>query len=209
VYGTALNDAGQVLLRLYGENFGPYEGTYLWDHGRYVRLLAPEPGGVSEPLFLNDRGQAFGSSGPGDVTVWDSRGRPTVVPHPEGASGSHVRDANNIGQMVGFAYFPDGTARIALWSGGRTVLIPQMPGYSLVGFDPYINDLGQIAWTEGTVDGTDVWISRAWWFGRSVRLGRGVVRGIGDGGSIIGFDLTDVGRGMHWSVDWLAVFCRY
>jgi uncharacterized membrane protein len=215
VFPTALNDAGQVLLRVYGENLATVEGSFVWTDGRFVQLQPSQPDGIVEPMILDDRGRASGRAGPpgglATPAVWDHDGRVTILPTAEGSIGSDLRDANNVGQLVGYSAFPAGTNRITLYTDGRPTLLPDHPGTTPLGDSVEINDLGQVAWTERSDDdGTAVGF--AWWFGHQVVLGDGTVTDIGDGGDVIGYAQPGGNGtstfGLHWAVHWPIVLHR-
>ena len=208
VVPAALNNAGQVLLRVYGENLGTREGSFVWTRGRFVQLQPTEPGGILDPLYLDGRGRAVGlAGGPFRVSAatWDSRGRPSLLALPEGATGADPRGVNAFGQVVGYCSCLGGTQRIVLWTAGRPTVLPDLPGFGLAGDSPVINDLGQVAWVERSAGGAGSPVVLVWWFGREVLLGPGTVSAISNGGFVVG---NVEPNGVLWSVDWRAVFAR-
>jgi hypothetical protein len=98
-------------------------------------------------------------------------------------------------------------SRVTLWIAGRPLLLPEVPGYSRRGGPVVINDLGQVAWTVWApgAEGIDVPAGVVWRRGRTVRLGRGTVTDIGEGGDIIGRLRPALDHAVIWSVDWRAV----
>jgi hypothetical protein len=203
VYPGDLDDAGRVLL-LAADLAGSGSRSYVWTRGTFVELRPAAPDAGVQARLLDGHGGAIGSSA--GAVRWDASGRAVPLPLPDDATGSDARDVNRRGQIVGYTAYPDGDQRITVWTAGRPAVLPDIPDHEPVGDSPVIDHRGRVAWTErADADGFTP-LALAWWDGRLVRLGEGVVQGIDVGGDVIG-EVQPGGNGtftfaLHWSVRW-------
>jgi probable HAF family extracellular repeat protein len=137
----------------------------LWWHGRSTpTLLRVGPAGLGA---ISDNGHIVGQVfRTGRQFVW----RNGVVTYLRPPAGAHleVTGVNNDDQVVGTAYYRNGTTRAVLWQAGHYTVLPVPKGTDSTAAG--INNLGQSIGTvirRGATDGQAV----LWQHGRMIKLG--------------------------------------
>lgn len=137
----------------------------VWWHGRRTPTLLRV--GFAGPSAISDDGHIAGRVYyTGRLFLWDD-GRVRYVTSPAGAD-LNVTGVNDNGQVVGTAYYENGTYRAFLWQRGRLALLPVPKGTdsNAVG----VNNRGQIIGA-ATRRGTAAEQAVLWQGGRMIRLG--------------------------------------
>lgn len=135
------NNRNEVFGTWFGDSNAP---AFLWRKGQ-LTVLQGLPGGISNALGMNDRGDVVGVSGPapGFAVVW--RGD-EIMPLPvlPGTISGQANAINNLGQVVGVDISSDNEAKGFLWTDGNLIELPgpepQCPNGGPVG----INDWGVV-----------------------------------------------------------------
>ncbi|MGV3517154.1 hypothetical protein [Luteitalea sp.] len=158
-------------------------------------------------LSLNNLGVVVGQSSPGAAggaggraVVWNG-----LTPTNLGTLGgqeSLAQGINDLGQIVGFSYLPDGSLRAALWENGTIVNLGSGANFS---YATAINNKGQIVGSS-----TGPFNPRAYLWDRGTMTNLGT---LGGGGDSIAFDINEHGtivgeyallsgakRGFLWSL---------
>lgn len=101
---------------------------------------------------INEHGASAGESGPTPVT-WDTEGRPTALPLPEGFSSATVTALNDQGDVVGLAFHTTQASQGILWhDGAPTLLGPHL-------YPQDVNEHGVVVgWTMGGPDERRGWV---------------------------------------------------
>lgn len=118
----------------------------LWENGKAQPEALPtgsDPGGAA--LWINDRGQVVGFTGPcgamSHAVVWDHDNVSTLS---DNETGAEAFGNNNRGQIVGFVGAPgSGIPNAALWQNDMLINLGLLPG-DLGGIASGINDKGQV-----------------------------------------------------------------
>ena len=168
--------------------------AFLWENGAMTDL------GTGVAFAVNDQGQAVGCGYPTSpappchAVLWQA-GRVTDLGTLGGRSGS-AYGINNVGQVIGSSFAPDGFMHAFLWQDGTMTDLGGLPGYQFsVAWD--INDVGQVV---GSSDGQDGTTHAVLWEHGGVRDlgnlgGRGATAfGINDAGQVVGISFSDDGR---------------
>jgi len=143
---TAVNNAGDAVGWTDNEFGAPR--AVLWRDGTATALPMLPGSFVTSAWAVNDAGQVVGGAWPGDrgdaFMYYDG----AMMALPDlGGTGACAYGINNIGQVVGWSYTPDGQYRAALWSDGQIVdlnaFVPAGAGWELMSAQR-INDAGQI-----------------------------------------------------------------
>lgn len=148
VYGRAMsiNNRGDIagITRPNGDG---HERGLLLRGGKAIELKPLEGYLHSYARAINEKGQTVGRSYGADVekpdltTVWDAAGHPTMVPLLEGARGEEPTAINDKGEVVGVISLSNGLAGMFLYSGGKTIRLPDEGGPSIA---LGLNNKGQI-----------------------------------------------------------------
>ena len=152
VVGAAANAVLDPLSIFFG--WGTQTRAFLWTHEQGLRDLGTLGGPDALAININDRGQIFGASYTSEVpnpltgiptldAFLYEKGKMTDIPNGFGGTVVNPLGANNRGELIGNASFPDEvTSHPFLWSQGRWIDLGRFGG--TFGDANWINDAGAV-----------------------------------------------------------------